>query len=174
MNFKIGSKVFYPSHGAGWIRGEKEIEFDGKKKKYFEFELVTNLLRISTPVDNIENLGIRPVLSANDIKKKIAILKKSSTIDPKVKDFNIMLNTFKELEESSSIDDSIKIIQYCNFVKKNREKEGRLIPVSIEKQLEGAIRNIVGELAVSSGTSLKTASKNFSTITGIYVDIIKD
>lgn len=174
MNFKIGSKVFYPSHGAGWIKGEKEIEFDGEKKKYFEFELITNLLSISTPVNNVENLGIRPVLSAKDIKQKISLLKKSPAIDPKVKDFNIMLNTFKELEESSSIDDSIKIIQYCNFVKKSREKEGRLIPVSIEKQLESAIKNIVGELAVSGGTSLKTASKNFSDITGIDVDITRD
>lgn len=91
-----------------------------------------------------------------------------------MKDFNLMLNTFKELEESSSIESSIKIIQYCNHVKKVREKEGRLIPISIEKQLENAIRNIVGELAVSSGISLKTASKNFSDITGIKVEIGKD
>jgi len=174
MNFKIGSKVFYPLHGAGWIRGEKEIEFDGEKKKYFEFELITNLLSISTPVENIGNLGIRNVLPAKEIKEKIALLKKTPTVNPKVRDFNVMLNTFKELEESSNIDDTIKIIQYCNFVKKNREKEGRLIPVSIEKQLESAIRNIVGELAVSSGTSLKTASKNFSSIAGIDVDVSKE
>ena len=174
MNFKIGSKVFYPSHGAGWIKGEKEIEFNGEKKRYFEFELITNLLSISTPVDNVDNLGIRPVLSKKEIVEKISILKKSPSIDPKMKDFNLMLNTFKELEESSSIESSIKIIQYCNHVKKVREKEGRLIPISIEKQLENAIRNIVGELAVSSGISLKTASKNFSDITGIKFEIGKD
>lgn len=174
MKLKVGSKVFYPSHGAGWIRGEKEIEFDGEKKKYFEFELVTNLLSISTPVENIENLGIRPVLSTNEIKEKIKVLKKTPTLDPKVKDFNIMLNIFKDLENSSSIDDSIKTIQYCNFVKKQREKEGRLIPISIEKQLDTATRNIVGEMAVSGGISLKTTSKSFSEITGISVDITKD
>ncbi|HQC39261.1 MAG TPA: CarD family transcriptional regulator, partial [Candidatus Dojkabacteria bacterium] len=138
MNFKIGSKVFYPSHGAGWIKGEKEIEFNGEKKRYFEFELITNLLSISTPVDNVDNLGIRPVLSKKEIVEKISILKKNPSIDPKMKDFNLMLNTFKELEESSSIESSIKIIQYCNHVKKVREKEGRLIPISIEKQLENA------------------------------------
>lgn len=76
MNFKIGSKVFYPSHGAGWIKGEKEIEFNGEKKRYFEFELITNLLSISTPVDNVDNLGIRPVLSKKEIVEKISILKK--------------------------------------------------------------------------------------------------
>ena len=171
MKFKVGSKVFYPSHGAGWIKEEKEIEFDGQKKRYFEFELITNPLSISTPVDNVENLGIRDVLSVQKIKDIIKVLKKNSSVNPKVKDFNMMLNMFKDLEESSDIGASIKIIQYCNYVKKSREKEGRLIPISIEKQLENAIRNIVGELAVSSGTTLKTASKNFSKITGIEVDI---
>lgn len=174
MDLKVGSKVFYPSHGAGWVRTEKEIEFNGEKKKYFEFELVTNPLRISAPIDNIDNLGIRSVLSVEKIKEAIQVLKKSPSVKPKVKDFNIMLNLFKDLEESSDLSASIQIIQYCNNVKKTREKEGRLIPVSIEKQLENAIRNIVGELAVSSGTSLKTASLNFSKITGIEVDIEKD
>ena len=171
MKFKVGSKVFYPSHGAGFIKREKEIEFNGEKKKYFEFELVTNPLSISTPVDNVENLGIRDIMPIEKIKSSIKVLKKTPAVNPKVKDFNTMLNMFKDLDESSDIEASIQSIQYCNFVKKQREKEGRLIPISIEKQLEGAIRNIVGELAVSTGVTLKTASKNFTKITGIEVDI---
>ncbi len=174
MNLKVGSKVFYPSHGAGWVRAEKEIEFNGEIKKYFEFELVTNPLRISAPIENVENLGIRAVLPVEQIKEAIKELKKNPSVKPKVKDFNIMLNLFKDLEESSDLKASIQIIQYCNSVKKSREKEGRLIPVSIEKQIENAIRNIVGELAVSSGTTLKTASLNFSKITGIEVNIERD
>ncbi len=174
MNLKVGSKVFYPLHGAGWIKNEKEIDKYGEKKKYFEFELITSLLSISTPVENVQTLGVRPVLPTKDIKEKIKVLKKTPAIDPKVKDFNMMLNTFKELEESASIEDSIKIMQYCNFVKKKREKEGRLIPISIEKQLEGAIKNIVGELAVSSGTTLDKATKTFAEITDIKVEITKD
>ena len=174
MNLKVGSKVFYPLHGAGWIRNEKEIEFGGEKKKYFEFELITSLLSISTPVENIEKLGIRPVLPAKEIKEKIKVLKKTPTVDPKVKDFNMMLSTFKELEESANIEDTIEILQFCNFVKKHREKEGRLIPISIEKQLESAIKNIVGELAVASGTTLEKATQEFTKITGIETEVVKD
>ena len=174
MEFKVGSKVFYPSHGAGVIKREKEIEFNGEKKKYFEFELITNPLSISTPVDNVENLGIRPILPTKKIEEAIKVLKKTPTIDPKVKDFNMMLKMFKDLEESSELGASIQIIQYCNFVKKVREEEGRLIPVTIEKQLEGAIRNIVGEMAVSGGTTLKTASEKFTKITGIDADVEKE
>jgi len=174
MEFKVGSKVFYPSHGAGIIKDKKEIEFDGQKRIYFEFELVTNPLTISTPIENVESLGVRPVLSPNDIKKAIQILKKKPSVDPKVKDFNVILTIFKDLENSADINDSVKIIQYCNFIKRNRKSEGRLIPISIDKQLESAIKNIVGELAVSSGTDLQTAMKKFTQITGIKYDIEND
>lgn len=167
MELKVGSKVFYPSHGAGFVKREKEIEFNGVKKRYFEFELATNPLSISTPVDNVENLGIREILSDKKIKEEIKILKKEPVKNPKVKDFNVMLSTFKDLEESSDIKSSVLIIQYCNYVKKTREKEGRLIPTSIEKQQENAVKNIVGEISVSQDISLDEAKKVFQKITGI-------
>jgi len=85
----------------------------------------------------------------------------------------MMIKVFKDLEESSELGASIQIIQYCNHVKKKRKKEGRLIPITIEKQLEGAIRNIVGEMAVSAGTTLKTASKKFTEVTGIEIEEVE-
>ncbi|KKP90072.1 MAG: Transcriptional regulator, CarD family [candidate division WS6 bacterium GW2011_GWC1_36_11] len=114
MQLKIGSKVFYPSHGAGKVKGQKDIEFNGEIKKYFEFELITNPISISTPVDNIDSLGIREVMSTKQILEEIKILKKSPSKNPKVTDFNIMLNMFKELEGKSDIKSTMEIIQYCN------------------------------------------------------------
>ena len=85
-----------------------------------------------------------------------------------------MIKMFKDLEESSELGASIQIIQYCNYVKNIRKKEGRLIPITIEKQLEEAIRNIVGELSVSGGITLKTATKKFRDITNIEVEDIEE
>ncbi len=171
MELKVGSKVFYPSHGAGKVKAQKEIEFNGEKKKYFEFELITNPLSISTPVDNVEMLGIREILPAKKILEEMKILKTSPSKNPKVADFNIMLNMFKELEEKSDIKSTIEIIQYCNFIKRKREKEGRLIPTSIEKQLEESVRNLVGELAIASDKSLEDANAQFQKVTGIKVTL---
>lgn len=171
MELKIGSKVFYPSHGAGRVKAQKNIEFNGEEKKYFEFELITNPLSISTPVDNIDSLGIREVMPVKKIVEEIKILKKEPSKNPKVADFNIMLNMFKELEERSDIKSTIEIIQYCNFIKKQRVKEGRLIPTSIEKELEESVKDIVGELAISSDKTLDEANKDFAKITGIDIEL---
>lgn len=167
MSFKVGSKVFYPSHGAGWIRNKKEIEFNGDIKMYFEFEFINSSLTVSTPIENIGMLNVRDVFSQKDIKEKISVLKKKPTKDPKTQDFNKLMEIFKKLENEATIESAIETIQYCNHIKKEREKDGRLIPVSIENELSRAIGEIVGELAVSSGVKLDTGAKNFEKITGI-------
>jgi CarD family transcriptional regulator len=167
MDLKVKSKVFYPSHGAGWVKREKEIEFNGDKKKYFEFELINNPITISTPIDNVENLGIRPVLSGRSIRDLIRTLKSKPTLDPKTKDFNSLMSVIQEHEEKASVEGNIAIVQICNHVIKVREKEGRLIPVTIEKQLDQAINDITGELAVSEDTPLEKAKATFTRITGM-------
>jgi RNA polymerase-interacting CarD/CdnL/TRCF family regulator len=167
MEFKIGSKVFYPSHGAGWIKNRKEIEFNGEKKMYFEFAFINSPLTISTPIENVEKLNVREVFPQKDIKKKIATLKKIPFKNPKTTDFNKLMEIFKKLEEEATVESSIETIQYCNHIKRQREKDHRLIPVSIENELTQAVGDIVGELAVSAGLKLETAAKTFEKTTGI-------
>ena len=171
MDFKVGSKVFYPSHGAGWIKDQKEIEFSGQKKMYYEFEFINSPISISTPLDNVNNLNIREVEPPEKIKEKISVLKKTPSKDPKTKDFNKLIEIFKKLADQATTESAIETIQYCNFVKKIREKDGRLIPVSIENELNRAVGDIVGELAVSTGTKFETAAKTFEKVTGIKADI---
>jgi RNA polymerase-interacting CarD/CdnL/TRCF family regulator len=101
MNLKIGSKVFYPSHGAGWVKQQKEIEFNGEKKQYIEFEFINSAITVSTPINNVENLSVRLVHPANSIKDKISVLKKKPTKDPKTTDFNKLMELFKGLENAA-------------------------------------------------------------------------
>jgi len=167
MEFKVKSKVFYPSHGAGWIKKEKDIEFGGVKKKYFEFELINNPITISTPIGNVEGLGVRDVESGKKIKEMLKILKSKPSKNPGTKDFNTLMGILQQEENKASIQGSITIIQICNYIIKSREKEGRLIPVTIENQLSQAINDITGELAVSEDISLQKAKASFTRITGM-------
>ena len=167
MKLKVKSKVFYPAHGAGWVKKEKDIEFNGEKKRYFEFDLINSPITISTPIDNVENLGVRSVHSGRKIREMIKILKKKPFKNPGTTDFNTLIGILREHEATATVEGSIKIIQICNHVIKTRKKEGRLIPVTIEKQLDQAIDDITGELAVSEDTTLEKARISFTRITGV-------
>ena len=114
-------------------------------------------------------LGIRPVRDGKDIRETIKALKNKPTKKPDTKDFNNLMSILQELESRATIEGDIEIIQICNHIIKSREKEGRLIPVTIEKQLSQAISDITGELAVSEDTSLEKAQSSFARITGIKV-----
>lgn len=169
MELKLRSKVFYPSHGAGWVKAQKVIEFSGQQKEYYEFEFINSPLTISAPVDNIEKLGIRAVHSEKEIIKKISLLKKTKTVKPKTKDFNELMNLLNTLEANGDIESYIQIIQYCNSIKKQRDSEGRLIPISIDKHIKNSIENIVAEIAVSSDIETGKATVKFEKATGIKV-----
>lgn len=169
MELKLQSKVFYPSHGAGWVKAQKVIEFSGQQKEYYEFEFINSPLTISAPIDNIDKLGIREVLKEKEIIKKIALLKKKKTVDPKNKDFNELITLLNDLEAKGDIDSYIQIIQYCASIKKQRDTEGRLIPVSIDKHVKNSIDNIIAELAVTADSDISKATSKFEKATGLKV-----
>lgn len=170
-NFKIGSKVFYPTHGAGSIKAQKNIEFQGEKKKYFEFKFIDAQLTVSTPVENVEMLGVRPVMSARAIKSGISVLKKKPAKKPKQADYNELIKHIQELDSRGALEAYVEIIQLCNGVMKQREKEGRLIPISIKKHAKTSTDHLIAELAVSSNIDLAKAAKQVKTATGLDIDL---
>lgn len=170
---EINSKVFYPSHGAGHVVRERMIEFGGEKQKYYEFKFINSSLTISTPIQNVEMLGVRPVESGASIKKKIKPLKKTPSIKPPSEDYNDIITEIDTLLEDASIESFIHAIQYCNYVIQSRAEEGRLIPVSISKGMKTAIGNIAGELAVSEGIEFEDAVNEFAKLTGVDTENIQ-
>lgn len=168
-SIKVNSRVFYPSHGAGKVVKQKKIEFGGEVKDYYEFEFINKKLTISTPIENIAMLGIRPVHSSRKIKDAIKVIKSNPSVKPKVKDYTELINEIQELDNKGDLDSFVLIIQYCNNEKKVREKEGRLIPVSIHKHINTSVENIVGELALSEQSTYEKAAKSFEKITGVEV-----
>ncbi|ADQ15365.1 CarD family transcriptional regulator [Halanaerobium hydrogeniformans] len=70
--YKIGDKVVYPNHGAGTIVGIETKTILDEKKKYYIMKLPIGEMKVMIPVDKIDKIGIRDVISeekANDVFK---------------------------------------------------------------------------------------------------------
>jgi len=167
MELDIKSKIFYPSHGAGWIVNYKTIEFCGEKKKYCEFQFLNNPITISTPVSNIEQLKIRKTTPSRKIKEILKAFSKKKSAKPEAKTYNDFILKIKELDNSGDITSFVKIIQYCNYVKKQREKEGRIIPANIIKYIKTAQDYIITELAVQDDLTYEKSREIFEKLTGL-------
>ncbi len=61
----------YPMHGAGVIVDVEEKEILGEMRKYFVLEVSKKNIRVLLPIDNLENTGIRSIISEKEADEAI-------------------------------------------------------------------------------------------------------
>ncbi len=73
--FDIGDKIVYPMHGAGVIIAVEEKEILGDKKKYYVMKMPIGEMRVMVPVDNVEEIGIREIITNEEMNQVFNILR---------------------------------------------------------------------------------------------------
>ncbi len=74
MQFNVGDKAVYPAHGVGIIRDVVTKEMDGEKITFYVLKILDNGMTISVPIDNARSIGMRSVISSEQIDKVYEIL----------------------------------------------------------------------------------------------------
>lgn len=164
---KINSKVFYPKHGAATIVDEKELDFAGEKRMYFEFKLIGSTITLSAPQDMVEKLGIRKVNEPETLMKILKTLKAKPSLEPETQDHNAFINLLKELEERGEPESFIKIIQYCNYMRNQRHNDNKVVPTSINKYIKSSMQQLIAELSLAKDIPYDKAESSFTDATGI-------
>ena len=77
--YKIGDKIAYPMHGAGIIESIEEKKIMGCNKQYFVMLVPFGEMKIMIPCESCEKIGIRSIMSRNDMEQIFDILSQDST-----------------------------------------------------------------------------------------------
>jgi CarD family transcriptional regulator len=77
--FRKGDTVVHPEHGAAVIEELREREFLGEKRKYFVLRVAYGDLTLLVPVDSTEEVGLRQVVSKNEVKKVLKVLQQDES-----------------------------------------------------------------------------------------------
>ncbi|HLR20384.1 MAG TPA: CarD family transcriptional regulator [Tissierellaceae bacterium] len=77
--FKIGDKIVYPMHGAGIIENIEEKEILGEKRSYFIMKMPIGEMKVMVPVDNVDEVGVREVISKEEMEKVMEVLGRDKT-----------------------------------------------------------------------------------------------
>lgn len=78
--FGIGDKVVYPMHGAGVIEAIEEREVLGEIRQYYVMHIPVGNMKVFIPMDNVDNLGIRQVISRSEVPEVMKILENESKL----------------------------------------------------------------------------------------------
>lgn len=74
----IGDRAVYPMHGAGEIVGVEENEVGGVVSSYYVFRLPVGSLKLMLPVDKVEEVGLRDLITPAQVEEVIKILQAES------------------------------------------------------------------------------------------------
>ena len=77
--YQIGDRILYPMHGAGIIREIEKREILGSVKEYYILHVPCGDMKVMIPVDNCDAIGVRPIVSEEEIRTAMDILKQDST-----------------------------------------------------------------------------------------------
>lgn len=78
--FGIGDKVVYPMHGAGVIEAIEEREVLGEYRQYYVMHIPVGNMKVFIPLNNVDQLGIRQIISKAEIPKVFKILENESQL----------------------------------------------------------------------------------------------
>jgi CarD family transcriptional regulator len=75
MEFKVGDMAVYPTHGVGEIEAIEIKQISGNDQKFYIMRILGNGMTIMIPTDNIEQVGLRGIISKKESTKVYKILK---------------------------------------------------------------------------------------------------
>ena len=82
MPFKVGDRVVYPHHGAAVIEKKELIEVGGEKREYLILKIAHGDMTLSVPTDKVDEVGMRPPISAEDVDDLFQLLGKKDVREP--------------------------------------------------------------------------------------------
>jgi len=73
--FKVGDNAVYPAHGVTVVKRIEQRKVGGENKSFYVLQVVDNKMTIMVPTDNAEAVGLRGIISDQDVKRVYSILK---------------------------------------------------------------------------------------------------
>jgi CarD family transcriptional regulator len=77
--FVIGDRIVYPMHGAGVIEAVEERRILGTTRQYYILNIAFGDMKIMIPCDSSEVIGVREVITADEIMDVMEVLANDST-----------------------------------------------------------------------------------------------
>ena len=74
--FKVGDKVVYPAHGVAEVMSIETRDIGGKALAFYMLNILENGMRVMVPTSNVEQVGMREIVSSDEADKVFDVLKK--------------------------------------------------------------------------------------------------
>ncbi len=150
--YKIGDKIVYPMHGAGTIEKIESREILGETKEYYILNVSCGGMGLMLPVDNCDRIGVRTIVSEEELSAALRILGEEST--KMAENWNKRQRENMDKLKTGRIDVTAEIVRNLTRIDRDRK-----LSAGEKKMLSNARRILVSEVMLVRGIGESEALK---------------
>lgn len=146
MTYNIGDAVVYPIHGAGTIEGIEKKEILGELKEYYVMKMPYGDMKVMIPINNLEGIGIRDVISGDEANKVIKFFEEN--------DITVNVNWNKRFRENMVKIKSGNLYEVASVVKSLMLRDrSKGLSTGERKMLSNAKQILISEIVIAKSAS---------------------
>ncbi len=141
--FNVGDLAVYPAHGVGVIEAIEQKNIGGAEHTFYIMRILENDMKIMIPQSNAENVGLRQVISDEDVERVYSILQdKDVTFTPQT--WNRRYREYMEKIKTGSIFDLAAVLRDLYILQMDK-------PLSFgeRKMLDTARNLLIKEISIA-------------------------
>jgi len=150
--FKIGDKIVYPMHGAGVIEDLEIKEVLGERREYYILRMPIGDMKVMVPVENIEEVGVRDIITKEEIKDVFEILEDRKSKMPD--NWNRRYRSNLDLIKTGDINQIAEVVRNLSLLDKEKG-----LSTGERKMLNDAKKILYSELVLASNLSVAEIEK---------------
>ena len=143
MQFRIGDKAVYPSHGVGVIRGIESKEIGGDRLEFYVVEIVASGATVMVPTAATVRIGLRQLSSDNELESVYSILRTPRRVSQRA--WNRRFREFNDKLRTGSLNDVAEVLRDLSSL-----KEDKPLSFGEKNMLERALGMVVSEISAAS------------------------
>ncbi|MBX7148629.1 CarD family transcriptional regulator [bacterium] len=141
LPFKVGDMAVYPAHGVGEVKSIESREISGSKQTFYVLQILDNGMKIMVPTGNVNAVGLREIISNNEVKAVYSILKERDVVLDN-QTWNRRYREYMDKIKTGSVYEIAEVFRDLSLLKSDKE-----LSFGERKMLDTARSLLVKELA---------------------------
>ena len=158
--FNIGDLAVYPAHGVGVIESIESKLISGRKQDFYIMRILDNGMIIMIPLDNVDNVGLRQVIDADQVPQIFAILKEREIV-PDNQTWNRRYREYMEKIKTGSVFELAEVLRDLFILREDKE-----LSFGERKMLDTARGLLVKEISIAQEQDESQVEKDIHGIFG--------
>lgn len=158
--FKVGDLAVYPAHGVGVIESIESKSVSGTRQDFYIMRILDNEMIIMIPLNNVNNVGLRQVIDANQVPKIFDILKEREIV-PDNQTWNRRYREYMEKIKTGSVFELAEVLRDLFILREDKE-----LSFGERKMLDTARSLLVKEISIAKELDESQVEKDIHNIFG--------